>query len=146
MNWWHKIALREPERNIGPGYMLRWYVIPRNRFFNVYLHLFQKGDDARALHDHPWINFSYLLQGEYTEHTIAAGGISKRQVFKTGDWKFRWPGSAHRIELHRGPCWSLFMTGPRVREWGFHCPQGWRHFTIFGEKDNPDSIGKGCAE
>lgn len=42
---------------------------------------------------------------------------------------------------------TLFFCGPRVREWGFHCPQGWRHWrqyvapTSYGNR-----VGKGCAE
>ena len=36
-------------------YLRRWWVIPRNRLFNVYLHQFLRSDDDRALHDHPWL-------------------------------------------------------------------------------------------
>lgn len=42
---------------------------------------------------------------------------------------------------------TLFFCGPRVREWGFHCPQGWRHWkeyiapTSYGNR-----VGKGCGE
>jgi hypothetical protein len=42
---------------------------------------------------------------------------------------------------------SLFFCGPRVREWGFHCPQGWK---VWREYIAPTSygnrVGKGCAE
>ena len=58
--------------------MRRWWVIPRNKWFNVYLHHFLRSDDDRALHDQPWWNLSILLDGEYTEHTIAAGGVRLR--------------------------------------------------------------------
>lgn len=47
---------RAPDFYIGGNanpYLLRWWVIPRNRFFNVYLHKFLRDDDDRALHDHP---------------------------------------------------------------------------------------------
>lgn len=50
-------------------YLVRWHMIPRNRFFNVYLHFFVHGDDDRALHDHPWRSWSLLLDGRYREHT-----------------------------------------------------------------------------
>lgn len=33
-------------------YLLRWFIIPRNRFFNIYLHKFLRSDDDRALLDH----------------------------------------------------------------------------------------------
>jgi hypothetical protein len=37
------------------------------------------------------------------------------------------------------------MTGPKVREWGFLCPNGWRHWTDFLDADNPGQPGRGCA-
>jgi hypothetical protein len=118
---------RPPDVRIGPAddtYLQRWHVIPRNRFFNVYLHRFLRSDDDRALHDHPWINLSILLRGTYTEHTIAAGGVHQRAVRKAGDFKLRGARTAHRVELTHGTCWTLFITGPRLRSWGFHCPNG----------------------
>src|SRR4051795_4015193 len=63
---------REPDFYIGGKvnpYLVRWWVIPRNRFFNVYLHKFLRDDDDRALHDHPWISLSFILRGGYIEHT-----------------------------------------------------------------------------
>jgi hypothetical protein len=54
--------------------------------------------------------------------------------------------TAHRLELINGPCVTLFVTGPKIREWGFHCPfAGWRHwrdYTHVGEGGS--SIGRGC--
>lgn len=51
------IAKRRPPDVVIGGdaspYMRRWWVIPRNRRFNVYLHHFLRSDDDRALHDHP---------------------------------------------------------------------------------------------
>lgn len=142
-------ARRPPDVVIGGDadpYMRRWWVIPRNRLFNVYLHHFMRSDDDRALHDHPWWNLSILLQGRYVEHTISAGGINVHTKRHAGQWKFRRAVSAHRIELVDGPCWTLFITGPRLREWGFHCPQGWRHWRVFTKPGNPGEIGRGCGE
>jgi hypothetical protein len=138
---------RDPDMKIGKGadiYLARWYVIPRNPIFNIYLHLFFRSDDDRALHDHPWVNVSILLYGRYTEHTIAAGGVHHRVEYIAGDIKFRTPRYAHRIELTHGECWSLFITGPNVRTWGFHCPAGWRPWREFVDEKNSGSIGKGC--
>lgn len=50
-------------------YLWRWHIIPRNRWFNLYLHKFAHGDDDRALHDHPWVSASLILDGRYREHT-----------------------------------------------------------------------------
>lgn len=137
----------DPDVIIGKAddhYLHRWFVIPRNPLFNIYLHHFLRSDDDRALHDHPWWNLSILLDGEYTEHTIPAGGVNVRKVYKAGDIKFRGASSAHRVELHAGSCWTLFITGPRFRQWGFHCPAGWRHWKEFTDPKNPGDIGRGC--
>ena len=147
MRWFEKIAAsRHPDFIIGgpaTPYVMRWWVIPRNRFFNIYLHKFLRSDDDRALHDHPWINLSILLQGEYCEHSIAAGGVEHAVTRRAGDMKFRLPGTAHRIEIG-SPCWTLFITGPVIRNWGFHCPKGWRPWQEFVDKRDSGSIGRGC--
>lgn len=31
----------------------------------------------------------------------------------------------------RRPCWTLVLTGPRVREWGFWCSTGWVPFSVW---------------
>ena len=77
-------------------YLLRWWVIPRNRFFNVYLHKFLRDDDDRALHDHPWLSLSVILKGGYVEHT--AKEVRRREA---GSIIFRRAKHAHRIELLR---------------------------------------------
>lgn len=149
-NWFiGRVSRRKPDFVIGGGdrpYLLRWFVIPRNKLFNVYLHQFMRSDDDRALHDHPWANCSILLLGTYTEHTIAAGGIGRREQLSAGSVRLRWTGRiAHRVELTDGPCWSLFLTGPRYRNWDFNCPeQGWIPWERFTAEDDAGAIGKGC--
>jgi hypothetical protein len=136
---------RKPDFVIGgqdAPYLLRWWLLPRNPVFNVYVHQFLRSDDDRALHDHPWIfNCSILLEGQYLEHT--PNGAFFR---KAGDWKFRWGAAPHRVELTNEFCWTLFITGPRVREWGFHCPKGWVHWRQFTDSRDSGSVGKGCDQ
>lgn len=144
--WLRAIAdRRAPDVVIGgpaDPYLLRWWVIPRNPVFNVYLHLFLRSDDDRALHDHPWVNLSCLLEGSYTEHTA-----DRANVLRAGDWRFRASGKiSHRIELTDGPCWTLFVTGPRYRQWGFLCPRGWVHWKLFTASDDPGAVGRGCDQ
>ena len=137
--------MRKPDVVIGGSdnpYMLRWWLIPRNRWFNVYLHHFLRSDDDRALHDHPWVSLGVILTGEYLEHL--QGGLAKRR--RRFVPVFRMAKHAHRIELTHGPVWTLFITGPKVRSWGFHCPQGWRHWRIFTSGPRGETIGRGCGE
>lgn len=37
------------------------------------------------------------------------------------------------------PAWTVVLTGPRVRSWGFLCPQGWTHWKRFVHQN-------GCGE
>jgi len=133
---------REPDLVIannkeGEGqvpYMRRWYMVPRNRFCNVYLHHFQRSDIDDALHDHPWRSLSFVLGGEGIEHLP---NDQSREV-KPGDVIYRGSHHAHRVELPEGrTLTTLFITGPVVRDWGFHCPGGWKHWEEFlGGADN----------
>ena len=138
-----RVLRRDPDFVIGgqeQPYLRRWWLIPRNRFFNVYLHQFIRSDDDRALHDHPWWNVSILLRGRYREHRL---GLPPRDL-RSGRIVFRRALAAHRVELTHGQCWTLFLTGPRIREWGFLCPQGWRHWREFTSGEHGQTIGKGC--
>jgi len=139
-------------KHIGAGYLLRWHLIPRNRFFNIYLHKFIGNDDERALHDHPWASISIKLKGRVVEHYMATaleqwiGGyyhlfpVKRRFVdiltIRPADF-------AHRLELvGNKPAWTIFITGPVKREWGFHCKKGWQHWSTMTTKDGK-TIG-GC--
>lgn len=139
--------MRKPDFVIGPHdapYLRRWWVIPRNRWFNIYLHQILKDDDDRALHDHPWWNVSIILKGCYDEITPKG-----RKHRGRGSIVFRRATAAHRLVLPirnggMSYCWSLFITGPRVREWGFHCPRGWRVWTEFVDARDAGQVGRGC--
>lgn len=139
---------RPPDFIIGgetDPYLLRWYVIPRNRWLNIYLHEFRRSDDDRALHDHPWWNVSILLRGSYIEHRIRDGGIHTRTRRTAGAIVLRSARSAHRIELDAGPCRTLFITGPKIRDWGFHCLTRWVPWQEFTDPNHPGRVGPGCG-
>lgn len=136
---------------------------------NLYLHCFLRDDDDRALHDHPSWAVSYILRGGYIEHTIADGGIHRRTEYRPGSLRFMTTRHAHRIELYsivfkprslgkttfffplqlpdKRKCWTLFMFGPTLREWGFHCPhRGWVPWEEFTAAGKPGDVGQGCGE
>lgn len=161
-------AMRRPaDFTIGgqlSPYLLRWYVTPWSGAYRntlpaqrtawqrlvfalpaIYVHEFRRSDDDRALHDHPWVNASILISGTYTEHTISAGGVHHRTTRAPGDIVLRRSTAAHRVEITPGTrCRTLFITGPRVRDWGFHCPHGWRPWREFVAADDRGAVGKGC--
>lgn len=117
---------------------------------NLYLHQFLRDDDDRALHDHPSWAVSFILHGGYIEHTIAAGGIHQREHIGAGNLRFLPTRHTHRIELATrrpgdGHTWTLFLFGPTVREWGFHCPlRGWVPWKKFTAEGKPGEVGPGC--
>jgi len=124
---------------IDVDYMERWYLIPRNRFFNVYFHRFI-GSDAPTPHDHPWVSMSYILQGQYIEHTPKGEFIRK-----TGQVKFRAAKAFHWIEIDK-PVLTLFITGPRIRMWGFQCSNGWVDFRKYIDRRGDNRLASGCGE
>lgn len=168
--WAHKKMQTDPDFIIRPHgtlQTLRWWIIPRNRFFNIYLHKFVQSDDDRALHCHPWINSSILIDGQYIEHT-PKGKFYRHQ----GHVYFRRAKSPHRVELRQSiegengirivapitgfletipfynpkpiPVITIFITGPKIREWGFWCPKGWRHWKDFCDDRDHGIVGRGC--
>lgn len=140
---------RPPDFVIGPTedpYLRRWWIIPRNRWFNIYLHQMLHDDEDRALHDHPWWNVSIILRGGYLEVTKGVGiGVYRLRSRTGGHVIVRSPRAAHRLMLAGAlESWSLFITGPRVREWGFHCPKGWVHWEDFTDPKSKGEVGRGC--
>ena len=117
---------------IGTNYLTRWFIIPRNRFFNIYLHRFSGSDDSRALHDHPWHSFSIRLKGSAREiyHRRDPDPLWGEDERTPPRFCFRPATFTHRLELtSAAPMWTIFITGPRIREWGFRCPKGWQHWS-----------------
>lgn len=159
------MARREPDMLIGGAerpYMRRWWLLPRNPVFNIYLHHFLRDDDDRALHDHPWPSLSFLLEGGVYEtwapdpSRAAEWAHQQQRYLAPGAIVWRGPRFAHRLTLpYEGcsitprPAITLFVVGPRVREWGFWCPKsspagGWRPWQKFVALDDPGRVGPGC--
>lgn len=129
---------RRPDMIIGQPdkpYLFRWWVFgtskkrdqydrlrPRRPFgFSIYLHLFLHPDDDRALHDHPWNWWSFLLRGPYIEYrdepfdyVVKANGCTRCNVtytypyydtmrvarqYETGSFRGGKAEDAHRIDL-----------------------------------------------
>lgn len=146
LEWAEGVMARPFDFGIGPSddlYLLRWWIVPRNEAANAYLHRIMRSDDDRALHDHPWDNTSIVIKGRYVEHLPDGSAIMR----EAGSVVHRKATDAHRLEILPGEeCITLFMTGPKLREWGFHCPNGWVHWRDFTGGDNGEIVGAGCGE
>ena len=108
-------------------YLERYYLFlkDRDRFpFNIFLHKFLKSDPD-DLHDHPWPYATLILKGGYWEW-IPQFNSKGQKIGEIARWcgagslRFAKANSYHRIELDPDiECWTLFMPGPKQKEWGF---------------------------
>lgn len=137
-------------------YLRRWWILPRNPVFNLYLHQIVSSDDDKALHCHPWFNLSLILRGSYIErlprHQNQVSGFDYVRGFyrdvprPAGSLVFRLGHHRHRLILPaNGECWTLFVTGPVYRRWGFHCRQGWVYWRKFVSARDKGRVGAGCG-
>lgn len=88
-----------PHFIVGPRYLLRWYVIPRNPWLNVYLHQFLHDDEDRALHDHLWWFISIMLWGSYMEILPSPGAVWPLRVRNAGSIAYNPATHTHRVKL-----------------------------------------------
>lgn len=79
-------------------------------------------------------------------------GVLLQRIWRgPGSIVFRRAEQAHRLELPRGKtAWTLFITGKKTRDWGFHCPKGWKFWRDFidcptGEPTGAE-VGPGCND
>jgi len=133
--WYEKYARRNaPDEvisanNDGTPYLQRWHLIPKNKFCNIYLHHFV-GPDNRTMHDHPWISLAYMLEGQFYEvyrRTHPVDFFTQTRVISAGQWTYRNSTFLHYLTPEKAlPCWTVFITGPKIRNWGFLTETGWK--------------------
>jgi hypothetical protein len=135
---WRMVAYagtRPPDLIIGGDdpYLMRWELA---RFLGcqLALHHIQRSDDDRAPHDHVSWHLSLILVAGYLEHVH--GKIKWR---RPGQIVFRKALTPHRLELPtytKGGvdyAWTLWLRGPKWRDWGFYCAKGWVQWEQFGK-------------
>lgn len=156
-DWWKRAAAAAyaaghsriiTGRNDGDAYLLRFWLTPPEKGDDqgfesgnsVLLHVFARGDDDAALHDHPWDFQTTILSGGYWEHLPSA--FWERYLAACTDVQLRGPqwnarrefrdtGATVRHQATDLHCVgevlpntvTLVRTGPRIRSWGFH-PEG----------------------
>lgn len=129
---------------IGPDgrtiYMRRWFFwCP---WFGIRVHHILRSDADKHMHDHPWDFISILLTGGYTE-LLPRTDVTPELAARMRPVKRRhprWSIVRHKAEdLHRlildEPVWTLVLTGPKRRSWGFMTEQGmvpWRTYLGVG--------------
>lgn len=117
-----------------PGYMERYWVTPFDENgSNTRIHHILRSDTDRHMHCHPWKSTSIILDGGYWESMPADQGQPAEYDEEEFTILWRGPGSVVQREAHhrhkltlppKKTCWTLFITGPYERKWGFHTPEG----------------------
>jgi hypothetical protein len=101
-------------RHTGKVCSLRWWLVPKNNILNIYIHKF------------------ILVHGEYLEMVSDGMRILRKSFIPI----LRAPREFHRIELPGNkPAWSIFITGPKIRDWGFLTDNGWKHNSELMDKN-----------
>lgn len=150
---WANAEMPEPGLVIAPAgedkpYLYRWHLV-RTEHASVYFHIQVADDPERPLHDHPADNTSVILSGGYDELLDEHPGrtwinTSSVQTLKrrAGDVIHRKAEWAHRLLLPPGFGYTmtLFMFGPKRREWGFWYPDGWRPYAAVTETHDGVSV------
>ncbi|NKI18499.1 hypothetical protein HCU74_13870 [Spongiibacter sp. KMU-166] len=115
------VQARPPVKVIGDNYLSRWHILPKNRLFNIYLHHVCGDDPDMNLHDHPWLfNLSIVLRGDI-EETLP----TRQRLLQEGSLTARMSRAPHRLALRSPDSLTLFITGPKIRDWGFYTDNGW---------------------
>lgn len=122
----------------GP-YVHRWIV--ETPWGSVRLHKWVDNDDLRAAHDHPWPFYTLILWGGYIDLTTAGEHEGKPvyhgERLRAGNLRFRPALHEHTVFLTARPTWTLVLTGPKVRPFGFRVGKDWlradRYFGKYGK-------------
>jgi hypothetical protein len=93
-------------------YVIRWRV--QTRIGSVRVHHWLGPDDDRAMHDHAWWFLTLVVRGSYADRNPDGDDL-----LSAGSVRFR--RALHRHTVIPGPAgaWTLLVTGPPVRAWGF---------------------------
>lgn len=134
-------------------YLARWTIL-ETPFFSIKLHFIFESDPDPELHDHPWWFVSLVLGGGYWEMfadpfessrvVVDSAGQAKFSPVKPAKWRgwlslaFRKAVTPHRVVLQPGGyAVTLLLTGPRTRNWGFLCRDGWKSWETFRAAKSP---------
>lgn len=125
------------DRESKEPYLIRYYLFLKDRKkfpFNIFIHRFLLSD-LSDLHDHPFPYFTFILKGGYWEWIPIYNELSQitgeTKVWRgCGHFRFCKANSYHRVEIEPDvDCWTLFMPGPQIREWGFLTHVDWKFET-----------------
>ena len=123
---WRFLGFEYRSDLISQDYMRRWTL--KTPWGMLRLHHILRSDHDRHFHDHPMSFASLTLKGGYIEYRP---GMSASR-FEPGSVVVRRGEDLHRLELLEKDAWTLVVTTPIYRDWGFLTDEGW---VLAGEYD-----------
>lgn len=130
IRWKEQLGLKECP------YVYRWRF--ESPFGSVRVHHWLGRDDDRAMHDHPWSFVTFILRGGYTEMVPSERGDGSVTLkwLKAPSVHYRPADYQHMVFPNEGSVWTVIVTGPRVRHWGFWVKgkfvKSYKYFYRFG--------------
>lgn len=110
------------DRESKEPYMIRYYLKNFRPFGRIVMHNVLRSD-IDGLHDHPWGFQSFIIRGGYWETYKREDGEIVREWREPGYSATRTSEFLHRLEVDSEKAgtetWTLFMMGPREKDWGF---------------------------
>jgi hypothetical protein len=84
------------------------------RLGSIRLHHWISPDDARSFHDHPWWFITLVIKGNYIDRSPDGD-----DHLYMGSIKYRPAAHRHTVIPSQHGCWTIIITGPVSRKWGF---------------------------
>lgn len=121
--------------------LLKRFFLLKTPWFRICLHNIVAPDNGSDYpHDHPWSFVRLILSGGYTEQIYNRDykllETKKRKIFRVDKKDFNF---VHKIVNVKPNTWTLFITGPKRKEWGFITEGGWifwrEYFDYWGEEE-----------
>lgn len=132
--YWIITGRPHKDHGVEVPYLIRYFVF-RSKYLTIYIHRFLRSD-LDDLHDHPWSFMTYIIEGSYKEHTFY--GVNERSINKNR-LVFKNNKDFHRVEVNENlpiedkekGCLTLFVCGPKTKEWGFLDKGKWTPWWIY---------------
>lgn len=119
--------------------MYRW-TLGRPFGCKVMLHHFLPNGDDPEPHDHPWTFWTLILGGGYVdEQHYPDGSVGLEPMFR-GRIRRRTAEHMHRTLVNPNGCWSIVVSMPASRDWGFLWNGAWMPMAEYLDKRGEAAI------
>ncbi len=132
--------VKEIKSKSGELHFKRWEILS-TKWFNIYIHAIYKADEEEHLHDHPWDYTSIVLHGTFVEKQ-RANLIGEIAAYTYNHLHFgsiikRKATTFHKIlKLESDVIYTLFITSPKYRVWGYDVDNNWVDFETYRKNKN----------